>query len=353
MMSTTINTSASFANISIDDLKFEKTIGSGSFASVQMATYRGNTVAVKVVDKVNSPVENLSTLKREYHLLSSMPYHRSIVKVYAFLETDTHAFMIMEKCYIDLYDFLMDNYGQGMSLETAAPLYMKILRALAHSHRNGVFHRDIKPENILISRPTCSAETADIKLADFGLATKATKSDQHGCGSVRYMSPECCDEENSLYSPEKSDVWALGVVLINLLTGRNPWEKPILTDNHYRRFTLYRNSSFFSRVFGVPKALDALLVQIFDENPESRPSVDDLLSRFESICLDATECRLKQLKLFPSYHSAKNSCSTAYRNPSKPQQNLNSRNSSDEAAQVARSTKYVVYHRAHNQAIYA
>jgi serine/threonine protein kinase len=261
----------------------------------------------------------------------------------------------MEKCKVDLYDYLMDQYPQGMAFEAAASLFMRIARVLAHSHKNGVFHRDIKPENILISRTPCTAETADIKLADFGLATKQLESTQHGCGSIRYMSPECCDVTKSpVYSPEKSDVWALGVVLINLMTGRNPWEKPSANDCHYKRFLTYKHCSFFHRVFGIPKALDTLLVQIFNEDPALRPSVVDLLTSFEDIYVQMTAQKLGQWKLFPAALNPQIKLashvvgSSSIHNESAHLENINV------ATQVARSTKFQqVYHRPQKQSIAA
>ncbi|KAJ7024990.1 kinase-like domain-containing protein [Mycena alexandri] len=90
----------------------------------------------------------------------------------------------------------------------------ELLDAVEFLHRNSVFHRDIKPENIL-----CNSAGTDIRLADFGLATQVAVSTQFGCGSRCYMSPA---NSNGCYSARHSDLWALSVLLTNIISGRYP-----------------------------------------------------------------------------------------------------------------------------------
>ncbi|KAL1730996.1 kinase-like domain-containing protein [Schizophyllum commune] len=99
-------------------------------------------------------------------------------------------------------------------------VFLQILDAVHHCHSKGVYHRDLKPENIF-----CSKDGATIYIGDFGLATDKEITKDYGCGSKFYMSPECIGKEIVLgeFSNARSDIWSLGVVLTNLVSGRNPW----------------------------------------------------------------------------------------------------------------------------------
>lgn len=144
----------------------------------------------------------------------------------------------MELCDIDLFDLIVppnSTKAQRGGLEESKVLniFYQLVSILAYSHSKQIYHRDLKPENILLQR-----DSLMVKLADFGLATQSKISREFGCGSVRYMSPECLDSKvaGEGYSPEMNDVWSLGIILINLLTGKNPWVEPRFTDIN---FSLY------------------------------------------------------------------------------------------------------------------
>ena len=96
---------------------------------------------------------------------------------------------------------------------------MPVINGLRGCHGNGIFHRDIKPENLLLDRKG-KTHTFHIKIADFGLATRAPQSSEFGCGSLRYMSQECFNYDLSVlkYDCAKNDVWSSAIVLINMLT---------------------------------------------------------------------------------------------------------------------------------------
>ncbi|MFN9957694.1 MAG: protein kinase domain-containing protein, partial [bacterium] len=118
-----------------------------------------------------------------------------------------------------LRDYLIE---QGrMTIEKVLPIIMPVASALAAAHKLGIVHRDIKPENILVSKE------GRVKIADFGLARGAllgstmTAESSVILGSVSYLSPE---QVQRGIADSRSDVYSLGIVLFELLTGQKPYQ---------------------------------------------------------------------------------------------------------------------------------
>ena len=75
-----------------------------------------------------------------------------------------------------------------------------------------------------------------LAVSDFGLATNSEFSTEFGCGSVRYESPECLFPTTTHYQTLSADIWSLGIILINMITGKNPWCEPSMNDEMYREY---------------------------------------------------------------------------------------------------------------------
>ena len=106
--------------------------------------------------------------------------------------------------------------------DTAVRMAIRILAAVDHAHRNGIVHRDIKPQNILVD------EQGNVKVADFGIArlkaqqtTRIDDGQNSALGSVHYFSPEQASGE---VADEKSDLYSVGVVIYEMLTGEVPFD---------------------------------------------------------------------------------------------------------------------------------
>lgn len=130
-----------------------------------------------------------------------------------------------------------------------------------------------------------------IKLADFGLATTDPLSDEFQIGSNRYMSPEVFCQKQQLdsclkmpYVSSANDVWALGIILINMLTGQNPWKEPS-TQNQLFRTYLAQRETYFQNQFGFSSELSRVLQQVFDTDPFKRPSALKLIELLKEIPL--------------------------------------------------------------------
>ncbi len=143
-----------------------------------------------------------------------------IVQVHDHFKEGSHYYIVEE--YVDgiSLDELIRR-ERYLSADAAVLILYEVAKALQYAHERGVIHRDIKPGNILISRQ------GDVKLADFGIATSREEPDQGltrdgtMLGTIAYTAPEQIDDARSV--DPRSDIYSLGVVLYEMLTGRTPY----------------------------------------------------------------------------------------------------------------------------------
>lgn len=222
----------------------------GSFGMVFIAkdTLTGQDVAIKCITKpgaqeaVGNCPAALATDDRSEELAihSMLPEHDHIVNLIHDFETENHQYMVLELCSNgDLYEAIRLGHGP-LETEHVRDFMLQLVDAVQHLHSNGVYHRDIKPENIFLT----VART--MKLGDFGLATTETWSTEFAVGSDRYMAPEQFDASvyGYGYSPASADVWAIGIVLLNILFQRNPFATPTQQDPLFADFANDRQSLF-------------------------------------------------------------------------------------------------------------
>ncbi|MFM8445914.1 MAG: protein kinase domain-containing protein [Actinomycetota bacterium] len=165
-----------------------------------------------------------------------------------------------------LRDYLVE---QGrLSIEKVLPIIMPVSSALAAAHKLGIVHRDIKPENILVSKE------GRIKIADFGLARGAllgstmTAESSVILGSVSYLSPE---QVQRGIADARSDIYSLGIVLFELLTGEKPYqgEDPVQIAIRHVNDRIPAPSTLNS---AITPEVDALVLRATDINPDKRPA---------------------------------------------------------------------------------
>jgi eukaryotic-like serine/threonine-protein kinase len=208
-------------NLIDERYKLRALLGSGGMAEVYLAhdEVLGRDVALKLLkDQYAGKEEFLERFKREARSAASLS-HPHIVPVFDWGESeDGTYYMTME--YL-LSGTLKDHILQRGTLppQTVVEVALQIAAALRAAHKRGIIHRDIKPRNILIT------DSGHIKVTDFGIARAAeatTVSDLGDIlGSVKYMSPEQAAGERV---GAASDLYSLGVVLYEMLTGRVPFE---------------------------------------------------------------------------------------------------------------------------------
>ncbi|KAM6506818.1 Serine/threonine protein kinase [Fusarium falciforme] len=118
-----------------------------------------------------------------------------------------------------------------------------------------------------------------VKLADFGLSTSDARSKKHGCGSTLYMSPECLysPTTESYYMCAPSDIWSLGVILVNLTCGLNPWKLASAQDPNYREYG--RSRGFLKSILPLSDDLSDILGCIFEPDPKLRVTLPELRTK--------------------------------------------------------------------------
>ena len=199
----------------------QEIIGVGGMAVVYKAldNFDNKTVAVKILkDEFSTDEDFRRRFKNESKAVAVLS-HQNIVKVYDVSFGETLQYIVME--YVDGITLKQYIRQKGaLSLRETVIIATQILRALQHAHEKGVIHRDIKPQNIMLLR-----DNKTIKVADFGIASFHNKGDTRtmtdgAIGSVHYISPE---QAKGDIVDNKTDIYSVGVVLYEMLTGRVPF----------------------------------------------------------------------------------------------------------------------------------
>ncbi len=196
-------------------------------------------VAIKVLHCDRADTQAAQRLLREARATARVG-HPSIVRAFDFGETEAgEPFLVMELLEGTSLADVLDRRGR-MSPVEAVQMLLPIAAGLAAAHARGIVHRDIKPENIIIVPD--GATTFLPKIVDFGIAKLARRNNQvitqagMVLGSLEYMSPEQAEGKQEV--GEQTDVWALSVVLYELITGRRPFEGDSITQMIYALYTL-------------------------------------------------------------------------------------------------------------------
>lgn len=241
-------------------------IGAGGMATVYKARCHllKRFVAVKILrPEFVSDEEFVSKFKKESESAASLS-HQNIVNIYDVgQEGDIH-YIVME--YIKgntLKELIVKN--EKLTIEKSISLAVQICHALEHAHKNHIIHRDIKPQNIIIS------EDGLVKVADFGIARAVTSATvtmvgASVIGSVYYFSPE---QAKGGYTDEKSDLYSVGIVLYEMVTGKLPFEgeSPISIALQH----IQDNATAPREInAAIPLCLQNIILKAIEKNPNQR-----------------------------------------------------------------------------------
>lgn len=241
-------------------------VGSGGMADVYKARDRllERVVAVKILHaQLASDEEFLQRFQQEAQGAARLS-HPNIVGIYDVGEEQSFHYIVMEYVAGETLKALIQREGP-LSVEMSLRIAREIAYALSHAHAHHLVHCDIKPHNILV--------TADgrVKVADFGIAraiTSATMTyDGNVVGSVHYFSPE--QAKGTQITP-KSDVYALGIVLYEMLTGRLPFHGETTVSVALKQ--LQEEPMALRQIDGqIPPIVEAIVLKALTKDPVDRP----------------------------------------------------------------------------------
>lgn len=231
----------------------------------------GREVAVKLVDAARLGPEGVDRLEQEARRLASLSHPNLVVVHDAVRDGDT-AGIVMERIEGGT---LADRIAGGpLDPEEAVAIATAVARGLDAAHASGLVHRDVKPSNVLLDGDV-------VKVTDFGIAGRTTRSDATTTlhGSLPYVAPE---QVEGAPTDARTDVYALGCVLYELLTGRPPFAGD--SDGAVAGQHLHADPAPpSSRVGGLPPALDTVVLRMLAKDPADRPQtmadVEDELDR--------------------------------------------------------------------------
>ncbi|MHC9536861.1 Stk1 family PASTA domain-containing Ser/Thr kinase [Dellaglioa sp. BT-FLS60] len=260
--------------------KIINSLGEGGMANVYLATdlILDRLVAVKVLRvDLRDDQDTVRRFKREA-LATTELVHPNIVNVYDVGEVDGLQYMVME--YVpghDLKTYITKQFP--IPFQVVVDIMIQILSAVQVAHDHNIIHRDLKPQNILID------EAGNAKITDFGiavaLADHSLTQTNTLLGSVHYLSPE---QARGSMATKQSDIYSLGIILYEMLTGKVPFEGETAVSIALKHF---QNEVPSVRKFDstIPQSLENVVLQATSKVPRDRfQSAEEMSSALEK-CL--------------------------------------------------------------------
>ena len=306
----------------LGNLKLVEVLGVGAYGVVYRAINPVTTVsfAVKALTKDGLDVRQRTFHDREVLLHQQASSHPNVVAMYDIIDCPNCTFVVLE--YLPERDLFSNIVERGLYVGDdvlAKTVFLQLLDAVEYCQSLGIYHRDLKPENILVADGGLS-----LKLADFGLATQEAYSADFGCGSTFYMSPgtysrlanvpctndaaECQEtppDSFVRYACAPNDVWSLGVILVNLTCGRNPWKRASADDSTFSSFL--QDSEFLKTILPLSDELDSILRRVFECDPRRRITIPELramILRCSTFTTSADASETKKPKLLNSQNAS-------------------------------------------------
>ena len=271
-----------------------RTIGEGGMANVYLAydTILEREVAVKVLrgDLANDE-KFVKRFQREAKAASSLN-HPNIVEMYDVGEDDGNYFIVMEYVNGKTLKSLIKKRG-ALSLSETIDIMLQLTSGIACAHDSYIIHRDLKPQNVMI------LEDGRVKITDFGIAVALNSAEltqtNSVMGSVHYLPPE---QANGSGATVKSDIYSLGILMYELLTGKLPFKGDNAVEIALKHMK-DKLPSIIDQNPNVPQSVENVVIRACAKNPENR--YDSVKEMHEDLKTVLSEERRNEKKLVYQY----------------------------------------------------
>ncbi|RDB30660.1 Negative regulator of sexual conjugation and meiosis [Hypsizygus marmoreus] len=269
-----------------DSLELVEVLGVGGYGvvyrAVDVRSPSPKSYAVKcLVSQAHQTARQRQIHIREIALHQIASSHPGVVTLHRVVEDYSRTYIIMDYAPDhDLFTQILHSCRYLGDDALIKHVFLQLLDAVEYCHSLGIYHRDLKPENIL-----CFDDGLRVAITDFGLATTDKVSEEFRTGSVFHMSPECQGGEfapTGNYSPMFNDIWSLGIILLNLATGRNPWKSATPDDQTFCAY-LRDPLNFLPTVLPISPEVNDILTRMLEVDWRERMTLRELRHAIEEV----------------------------------------------------------------------
>lgn len=275
-----------------DRYEILKLIGGGGMSNVYLAhdVILNREVAIKILRYDTTNEEEYHRRFQREALSATSLTHSNIVSIYDVGEDGDMHYIVMEYVKGKTLKQYIQEFSP-ISPARSVQIMKQLTSAIAHAHENQIIHRDIKPQNILMD------QNGTVKITDFGIATslEATSYTKTNSviGTVHYLSPE---QARGGIATNKSDIYALGIVLYELLTGELPFSGESAVSIALKHLQA-ETPSIRANNASIPQALENVVLRATAKNPDHRyNTVEEMEADLETVL---SESRLNEPKFVP------------------------------------------------------
>ncbi len=270
-------------------------VGSGGMASVFRArrVSDGAVVALKIpMEQYVADAKFIRRFHREAEVAQRLN-HMNIVRTYEHGASGVQHYMVME--FVDGRSLESYIEANELDIELSVDIMQRVVSALQHIHSAGIIHRDIKPANVMITRGGINTTDTGrrikpdaVKLMDFGIAggkvmSRLTMTGAR-VGTPVYMSPE---QARGLKIDHRSDIYSLGLVFYEMLTGQTAFKGGYEAIVHQQIFQTPPPPRQVD--LRLPKSLDQLVMRMIAKDPDERPTLDEVIETLEHVDFESEE----------------------------------------------------------------